>query len=396
MQPAQEPVWPVIGPRPPHQPDDTFRPEVAEVQVEVFLSGLEIPWSMVFAPDGRILISERPGRIRMVRQGQLESQPYATFPVYHRRGREAGLMGLALPPDFPSTPYVYVMYSYNDDEGRIINRVSRIHDHGSTGSQEEVLLDGIIGGRAHDGGRIAFGPDGKLYVGTGEAFQKDRAQEMADLGGKILRLNPDGSIPDDNPFPGSPIFSPGHRNVQGLAWQPRTGALFNSEHGPSGERWPQPDGSTVRTRNRDEVNVIAAGDNAGWPHVVGYGQVEGYVDPILMWPEAAVPLSGMTFYTGDLMPELEGDLFIATLASEALLRIRFQDPDDPYRPTRVERWFARSRDRFSGGYGRLRDVVQGPDGALYVLTNNLDGRRRAGTFEGDDRVLRIVPAATGK
>ncbi len=395
---VQQPEFPVLGGQPPGHPPETYVPEVDGFETTIFVDGLDIPWSLVFAPDGRMFISERPGTIRVGENGRLAAEPFGTIEV-NAEG-EGGLMGLAVAPDFADNPWLYVMYTYrrgSGDTSQIVNRVSRFRAPAGSLGAEEILIDGILGGRAHDGGRIAFGPDGKLYVGTGEAFQKERAQDMDDLGGKILRIEPDGSIPADNPFPGSPIYTLGHRNVQGLAWHPQTGALFNSEHGPSGERWTRADGEQVRARAHDEVNVMTAGGNAGWANIVGYGGVEGYIDPILVWPGPAVPPSGMTFYTGELMPELAGDLFLATLAAEALFRIQFDDPGNPHDPTSVERWFSSEEGR--GTFGRLRDVVQGPDGALYLLTNSDRRRRGEGRGrgrgvtrpEGLDKVLRIAP-----
>lgn len=392
---VQQPDFPVIGDQPPTQPPETFVPQPDGYVTGVFIEGLDVPWSLVFAPDGRMFISERPGRIRVGVDGRLRAAPYGTLAV-NAEG-EGGLMGLAIAPDFAAEPTLYVMYTYRDASDTIMNRVSRFAAGGDQLGAEEVIIDGIFGGPAHNGGRIAFGPDGKLYVGTGEAFQKERADDLDDLGGKILRLEPDGSIPIDNPFPGSSIYSYGHRNVQGLAWQPGTGAMFDSEHGPSGERWTRDDGSEVRARGHDEVNVVIPGGNAGWPNIVGYAGIEGFVDPILVWPDPNAPPSGMTFYDADLMPELKGDLFLATLASEAVFRIRFDAPDRPQQPTSLERWFA--TDAATGTYGRLRDVVQGPDGALYVLTNSDRRRRSAGRGRGLtrpeelDKVLRIAPAA---
>lgn len=295
---VQQPDFPVFGARPPGHPTEVYVPEVDGLETTVFLEGLDIPWSLVFAPDGRMFISERPGTIRAGENGRPAAEPYGTIDV-NAEG-EGGLMGLAVAPDFA-----------------------------------------------------------------------------------------------DNPFPGSPIYTLGHRNVQGLAWHPQTGALFNSEHGPSGERWTRADGEQVRARAHDEVNVMTAGGNAGWANIVGHGGVEGYIDPILVWPDPAVPPGGMTFYTGELMPQLAGDLFLATLAAEALFRIQFDDPGNPHQPTSVERWFSSEEGR--GTFGRLRDVVQGPDGALYLLTNS-DRRRRGedrgrGVIrpEGLDKVLRIAP-----
>jgi glucose/arabinose dehydrogenase len=358
---------PVVGDRPQGVADE-FVPEIEGYRVETWVEGLEVPWSLVFLPDGRALVSERPGRIRLIgADGALREQPYASLDV-NARG-EGGLMGLALHPDFPNEPYVYAMRTVRGGGG-VTNEVVRLRHEGETASFDRVILDGIPGSRNHNGGRIAFGPDSMLYVGTGETFDAELAQDRASLGGKILRVTPEGAVPDDNPFPGSPIYSLGNRNVQGLAWHPETGDLFASEHGPSGE---------FGLRALDEINVIEAGQNYGWPEAVGAPGLDGYVDPLVAWPERSVPPGGIAFH--------DGALFVATLGSEALVRLALASEGEGYTVRGIERWFA--EDGSSGRYGRLRDVTVGPDGALYVLTSNRDGRGRP--QDGDDRILRLTP-----
>ncbi len=347
------------------------------VRVEAWVEGLDIPWSLVFLPDGRALVSERPGTIRLIKHGRLQEKAYTRIPS--AQVGEAGLMGLALHPDFSRQPFVYAMHTYEQD-GSLYNRVIRLKDEGETATFERTVIDGIPGGRFHDGGRIAFGPDRMLYITTGETFNADLAQDRSSLGGKILRVTAEGGIPSDNPFENSPVYALGNRNPQGITWQPGSGRLFESEHGPSGE--------TARFAN-DEINVIVKGGNYGWPKVIGAPSLKPFVDPIVVWKETTPP-SGMTFYTGTLMPFLKGDLFVATLKSRALIRVVFDSSGE--KPSRIERWFARGRG--DGKYGRLRDVVEGPDGALYFLTNNRDGRGEPGP--GDDRIYRIVPAVGGQ
>jgi glucose/arabinose dehydrogenase len=207
-------------------------------------------------------------------------------------------------------------------------------------------------------------------VTTGDATEGSIAQDLASLGGKTLRLNPDGSVPADNPFPNSPVFSYGHRNSQGLDWDPKSGALVETEHGPSG--FDGPGGG-------DEVNVVEAGKNYGWPIVHHRASRAGMVDPVLEYTPAVAP-SGASFSTGALLPDFRGDFFFATLRGERLIRVRF----DPANPRRV----LETEELFQDVYGRLRDVVTGPDGALYVATSNRDGR--GSPRPGDDRILRIV------
>lgn len=355
----------------PQQAEDVFLPEGGGFRVEPWIEGLEIPWSLVFLPDGRALVSERPGIVRLISAGRLMKQPYAVLEVAHTG--EGGLMGIAVHPAFPGEPYIYAMHTYREG-GSLYNRVVRLKHLGERGELDKVVIDRIPGGRFHNGGRIAFGPDGMLYVTTGEIFSADLAQDLRSLGGKILRIKPDGGVPDDNPIPGSAVYSYGHRNPQGLAWQPGAGRLYASEHGPSGE---------FGRFAHDEINLIVKGGNYGWPKVIGAAGKEGFLDPVVVWKETTPP-SGMTFVTGDLLKGLKGSLFVATLRSEALVRIVLGEGG---RAVRIERWF--SDRQGSGKYGRIRDVVEGPDGALYFLTNNRDGRGKP--LAGDDRIYRILP-----
>lgn len=367
---------PVVGGKPQAVADE-FHPEPGGITVENWVTGLEAPWSLVFLPDGNALVSERPGRIRLIRDGHVAGKPYAVFETRRDRSDasffnlyargEGGLMGLAVHPEFPKAPYVYAMYTWRGTRG-VRNRIVRLRHQGDHAVFDKIVLGGVPGARFHNGGRIAFGPDGMLYAATGEIFEARMAQDLDALGGKILRIAPDGGIPPDNPFPGSPVWSYGHRNPQGLAWHPQTGALFQSEHGPSGE---------VGFGAHDEINVIEKGRNYGWPLIVGAPGRAPYVDPIVMWPEASVPPAGIAFH--------RGALYVATLRSEALIRITLDRRGGGYRATRIERLFA--EDRNDGVLGRLRDAVSGPDGFLYVLTSNRDGR--GSPRPGDDKILRL-------
>jgi glucose/arabinose dehydrogenase len=349
---------------------DVFLADGDNVKVEVWVGNLKIPWSLVFLPDRRALVSERPGVIRLIRDGKLRQKPYASIQVAHTG--EGGLLGLAVHPEFASKPFIYAMHTYLKD-GELRNRVIRLKDNGDSGTFDKVIIDDIPGARLHDGGRIAFGPDNMLYITTGENFRAAMAQDLSKLGGKILRVTADGEIPQDNPFAGSPVYSYGHRNPQGIAWQPGTGRMFGSEHGPSGE--------FGRFAN-DEINIIVKGGNYGWPEVIGSPGIKPYIDPLIVWKETTPP-SGMTFYRGNFLGHLKGDLFVATLKSRALIRIRLNGE----RVSRIERWFA--TDYSNGRYGRLRDTAEGPDGALYFLSNNTDGRGKPEA--GDDRIYRIIP-----
>jgi glucose/arabinose dehydrogenase len=355
----------------PQDVKDIFLPEGEGVHVNVWVENLEIPWSLVFLPDGRALVSERPGRIRLIKNGKLHSEPYATIDVTHTG--EGGLMGIEVHPDFPRKPYIYAMHTYRKGS-EILNRVIRLKDRNDKGIFERIIIDNIPGGMFHNGGRIAFGPDDLLYITTGETFNSDLAQNLTSLGGKILRITPEGIIPDENPFKGSPVYSYGHRNSQGISWHPAKGSLFASEHGPSGE---------FGRFAHDEVNIIIKGGNYGWPRVIGASGHKNYIDPVVVWKNTTPP-SGITFYRGSVLKSLKNNLFVATLRSEALVRIIL---DKSNNVKRIERWFAENYS--DGKYGRIRDVVEGPDGALYFLTNNRDGR---GTPRpGDDKIYRIIP-----
>jgi quinoprotein glucose dehydrogenase len=362
-----------VGGRP-QSVEETFLPEGDGVRVEVWAQNLDIPWSLLFLPDGRALVSERPGTIKLIKKGAVQANAYAVIDVTHKG--ESGLLGLALHPKYPEKPYIYAMHTYRKGP-RLYNRVIRLKDEGKSGSIDRVIIDEIPGGRFHNGGRIAFGPDRMLYITTGESFRSELAQDLTSLGGKILRITPEGHIPDDNPLKDSPIYSYGHRNSQGIAWHPVTGVLFASEHGPSGE---------FGHFGHDEINIIDKSSNYGWPHVIGAPGLKSYRDPLIVWKDTTPP-SGITFYSGSLLKHLQGDLFVATLRSTCLVRIRLAQEDSNFRVNKIERWFLKGNG--DGVFGRIRDVVEGPDGALYFLTNNTDGRGRP--RPEDDKIYRILP-----
>jgi quinoprotein glucose dehydrogenase len=345
--------------------EDRYAPAIPGFRVTTWITRLEAPWSLVFLPDGRALVSERRGAIRVIADNRLLPIPLITRKVV--QSGEGGLMGLALHPRFPRVPFLYAMETVNE-HGRPENRVVRFRYERNRAELDRIIVAGIPAGSNHNGGRIAFGPDGRLYVTTGETFRGALAQDRNGLGGKILRIGDDGTVPPDNPVLGSVVYSLGHRNGQGLAWDPQTGALLESEHGPSGEfglsAW-------------DEINLIEPNGNYGWPQAVGAVNKKGLIDPIVAWPDQTTPPSGMTFW--------HGDLFVATLRSQALVRIIFERANRTLHPTAIERWFAKSA--YEGRFGRLRDAVAGPDGALYVLTCNRDGR--GDPAPDDDKIIKI-------
>ena len=330
-------------------------------RVETVAQSLEVPWAMAFAPDGRLFVTERAGRVRILNLSTSTSELALTLDGVLAQG-EAGLLGLALDPDFAQNHWVY-LYSTAAIAGGAVNRVVRYREVNARLVERVVLLDGIPAAQIHDGGRLRFGPDGLLYITTGDANVPSLAQDLASYAGKILRLTQDGTTPRDNPF-ASPIYSSGHRNPQGLDWHPSTGDLWASEHGPTGN---------------DEINVIRSGANYGWPRIEGAGTLPGMESPLNFYNPAIAP-SGASFYRGQRFPGFDGSLFVGTLRGGHLLRLR----------TDARRVIAQER-LLDGRFGRIRDVVSGPDGYLYLCTNNRDGR--GNPTATDDRILRLIPAS---
>ena len=351
-------------------PSPRLGPAVVE-NVQLIAGGLEVPWAVDLAPDGRLFVTERPGRVRIVKLGAgggLQAEPWARVPARANPDSERGLLGIALDPDFATSGVVYLYYSYTSTGGGTLNRLVRLRDQGGKGVDETTLLDNIPGSSNHDGGRIRFGPDGKLYVASGDGEQEQRAQDRNSLGGKILRLNKDGSIPSDNPFPGSAVFSFGHRNVQGLAWHPDTKALYATEHGPSG---------FFPACCNDEVNRIEAGANYGWPIVTGQPNDARFKDPVV-WSgrtDTWAP-SGAAFAT--VAGPLRGSLLFSALRGQHLHRVVFA----------ADGKIAFEERLLVNAYGRLRDVYELSTGEFLILTSNRDGRGRPA--QDDDRILLVT------
>ena len=352
-------------------PSPRVGPAVVE-NVQLIASGLEVPWAVALAPDGRLFVTERPGRVRIVRMGPgggLQAEPWARVPARANPDAERGLLGIALDPDFARSGFVYLYYSYAGAGGATLNRLVRLRDINGSGNDETILLDNIPGSANHDGGRLAFGPDGKLYVATGDGEQQGRAQDRSSLGGKILRLEKDGTVPADNPFAGSPVYSLGHRNVQGLTFHPDTGVLYQTEHGPSG---------FFPACCQDEVNRIEAGANYGWPIVTGKPGDQRFRDPISSSGAADTwAPSGAAFATRP--GPLRGSLLFANLRSQHLRRIVLT-PDG--------RGVAFEERLLVNQYGRLRDIYEISTGEFLLLTSNRDGRGRPA--RDDDRVLLVT------
>ena len=335
------------------------------VAVETVARNLRIPWSIDWTPDGTALFTEREGNLRMIRDGVLSPDPLLSLNV---SSVEGGLLGIAVDPDFEENSYVYLYYSVRGADNSVTNKVVRYLHVNGTVAEDRILIDGIPGASYHDGGRIQFGPDGNLYVATGDAGTPNLAQDLDSLAGKILRIDRDGAIPEDNPFTNSTIWSLGHRNPQGMDWD-GSGNLVAAEHGPSGERGEA----------HDEINLIVPGANYGWPDIIGGETKGGMQVPILHTGNDTWAPSGAEFYDGDTIPGWTGKYFVAALRGTHLHMV---DLD-------LQNNAVISHEKlFEGEFGRLRDVQTGHDGFLYLLTSNRDGR--GSPVPADDRILRVV------
>ena len=335
--------------------------EAGGVDVVEVAGGLDHPWGMTFLPDGRMLVTERPGRLRIVSLDGTVSPPVEGTPAVYAEG-QGGLLDVALDPDFEETGYVYLTYARPGPDGGAATAIGRGRLVGDRIEGFEPLFtqEPYYDGGNHFGGRIAFSPDGYLFVSTGERFQFDPAQDLSNHLGVVVRIERDGSVPDDNPFVGQEgarpeIWSYGHRNVQSLAFDPATGTLWEAEFGP---------------RGGDELNRIEAGANYGWP-VVSWGtNYDGspipdpptrpeFTDAVVQWTPVISP-SGMAFYAGDVFPGWTGDLLISNLSGQGVTRVEI-DGDE-----------VTGQETISLGT-RIRDLEVGPDGNVYLLTDRSDG-----------------------
>lgn len=329
-------------------------------EIDVVAENLYVPWAVDISDEGKIYFTERSGAIRIIENGKLNLQPLITFgPPFVSQG-EGGLMGIALDPNYSQNHYIYVMHSYAQG-GKIYNRVVRLVENNNKASVERVLLDKIPGGVIHNGGRIKIGPDKKLYITTGDAGNSKLAQDLTSTAGKILRIELDGRIPKDNPITNSPIYSLGHRNPQGLAWSSKN-ILYASEHGQTGH---------------DEINIIQPGANYGWPLVQGNEDSKEVMiqKPLVHSGEDTWAPSGIAFVN---QGPWQGKLLVANLRGQQLLTISLNENGTEVND--IESWLKNE-------YGRLRDVVQGKDGSIYMTTSNRDGRGNPDVY--DDKIIRL-------
>jgi len=342
-----------------------------EIQVDLVADGLSNPWSIAFLPDGDMLVTERAGRLRLIRDGQLEQIPVGGTPEV-KITVLGGLLDVLLHPDFASNRILYLSYAKgkeNDNLSTTALARARLNAYTLVGLEDIFVANSWSQSPTNFGGRMTFGDDGKLYMTIGERQEEARAQDMMDHGGKVIRLNDDGSIPTDNPFIGNDevlpeIFAYGIRSPQGLAFNPGTGELWENEHGPLGG---------------DEINIIKAGKNYGWPLATfgldydGYPfseetEGEGLEQPFMYWIPS-IAISGMSFYTGDAFPNWQGNAFVGAMVmgrtpmTGHFQRITFSDEGVPLarEPILVDL------------HQRIRDVRPGPDGNLYVLTDQNPG-----------------------
>lgn len=326
-------------------------PSKSQPQQEVIATNLNVPWALAFLPDGVMLVTERVGTVRLLdKEGHLDPQPIAKLPV--KKVGEGGLHGIALHPNFVKNRWLYLYYTYGETGNQTLNRVSRfVFDNGELKS-EKVIVDSIPGAQIHDGGRIKFGPDGFLYITTGDAANPSLAQDKTSLAGKILRVTDEGREAPGNPF-GTRVYSYGHRNPQGITWDDN-GQLYSVEHGQNAT---------------DEFNIIHSGVNYGWPIIRGSQAQEGLQAPLLQSDEETWAPAGLAF--------LNGKFYFGGLRGQALYEITFNGTTTVL------------RELFKNEFGRIREVIVGPDKMLYITTSNTDGRGESKA--GDDKLLRLDP-----
>lgn len=353
--------------------DSTFETQdrSAKFRVETVASSIEVPWAFAWLPNKDLIFTERKGRVRIIEGGKLRAEPVFTVPDVEPSS-ESGLMDITLHPDFAKTSYIYLGYAYNNDGKRV--KVVRYKFSKNSFSEPKIIIENIPAAPNHAGMRNRFGPDGKLYITTGDATDWNLAQKLDSLAGKTLRLSDDGTVPQDNPFISNKaarpeIWSYGHRNAQGLAWQPGTGMMFQTEHGPS---FFEGKGS-----GGDEFNLVERGKNLGWPEIHHAEKREGMISPLLEYSPACAPASGM-FYNGSQFPAFKGNFFFGCLRGARIIRVVLDGSK-----------VVSQEDLLTSTFGRIREMAEGPDGYIYFSTSNRDGR--GSPSKDDDRIMRIVP-----
>lgn len=355
---------------------------IAQVQFNTkdVATNLNTPWEILWGPDDHLWITERYGRISRVNPdnalGSGDVRPLLTIQNV-LQGSERGLMGMALHPHFDANPYVYVVYTYGNNQNTRI-RIERYTYDGTKLHQPFTLIENIPGASIHDGARLWISPDLKLFATIGDAGITATAQDLNSLNGKTLRMNLDGSIPDDNPFPSSYVWSYGHRNAQGLAWG--NGLLYSSEHGPNTD---------------DEVNILEKGRNYGWPNVNGYCDTpqekafceqHNVVEPIIsLYPQYTLAVAGIAYFNHPTFPDWQISLLLTSLKAQKLVLLKL-DKDGK---SVVDKQYI-----IDGQFGRLRDVCVSPTGRIFISTSNRDGR--GSPKSDDDRIIEIYPVTSSK
>lgn len=351
--------------------EQTFSSDKADFRLDTVAEGLDHPWSLVFLPDGSQLVTEREGRLRRIQDGELQQEPVSGVPELEASG-QGGLLDVILHPQFEDNQTLFLSYSHKVSREGMTTRVARAKLDGNQLSDVEMIFEALPRGTTgrHFAGRMEFDRDGNLYVAVGDRGEMDRAQATDDDAGGVHRLTTDGEPAPGNPFSddssvNDTFFTYGNRNIQGMTIHPETGEIWSHEHGP---------------RGGDEINIIRAGNNYGWPDVT-YGidysgatisdktTMEGVTDPLHYWDPSIAP-SGMAFYTGDEFPEWQGDLFVGALKMQKLVRLSLENEE------------VREEEDLLEGLGeRIRDVRMGPDGAMWLLTDQSNGK-----------VYRMIPA----
>lgn len=336
-------------------PAPAIKPTMKTERVTVVANNLNVPWEMVFLSDEKILFTERVGNLKIIENGKVSL--ITKIPEVKVYG-EGGLLGLALSPNFASNHHIFLYYTFSGKNNKTLNRVVRYKFENNKISDQKILVDNIPGAIYHNGGRIKFGPDKYLYITTGDSRDSTLAQDKNSLAGKILRVDEDGIKAPDNPFKNL-TYSYGHRNPQGLAWDD-SGRLWSTEHGPSGE---------FGLCCRDEINIIVKGHNYGWPKITGNQTQSNMDSPFVQSGNITWAPAGATFF--------QNRFFFAGLKGQALYELKTNDN------------LGSINEYLKDGFGRIRNIVVGPDNFLYILTSNMDGRGTIHT--GDDKIIKVDP-----